>query len=248
MYDIPIVIVIREKAYLYSASAGRFTVCEGTVYKKLYDDLRGSFVTQTVRGHQEEKRFACASKEGTVYNAVVWLSNYDLDQAKKILIDHEEGLIAYLQEKINNHLAKIDILKGETPSNHVSNGDFSNGITGWSIKRNWSGCITRKGSLKDIGEVPVCSLIESDLTNLTEVQFKAKYPFIKKGDIIAANSLRCLLEHVFALPNGFIAELPMTNFETYLNTYLDMHTEIALKILDENGLENIYTLIFNEKK
>ncbi len=94
----------KEGVYLYSLWNGRLMVYEGDIY----EDVRGggTFVSKT-------KRFGCSLDREVVYNAIVWLEEHDEQLAKHILIEYEINQIARLQEKIDNHLHKIRILKGE---------------------------------------------------------------------------------------------------------------------------------------
>jgi len=95
--------LLQEHVYLYSLLNGRFTVHEGRVYEY---HKRGSFKSKT-------KSLGCAAEEGIVYNSMVWLKERDDARAKEILIAYAESAIVLLQERINNHLSKIELLKGE---------------------------------------------------------------------------------------------------------------------------------------
>jgi hypothetical protein len=107
MYESPM-LVIKENVYLYSLWNGELKIIEGDVYGSPYNhsDNVASFKTK-------RKRFMCSSEPGIVYNSVVWFPDRDDVSASKVLIEYHEAAIATLQDKIDNHLHKINILKEE---------------------------------------------------------------------------------------------------------------------------------------
>lgn len=105
--------------YLYSVWNGKLKEYKGNV---LYSDKctvngyippkRTLFDVVDERG-KKIKSLNCASKEGVVYNKVVWLVESDRSKAAEILIDWEMQQIFDLQMKINNHNDLIDTLRKE---------------------------------------------------------------------------------------------------------------------------------------
>ena len=95
---------IKENCYLYSLWSGRLVVHPGHVHKGYLNDDVGRF-------QSKNKSFGCSIHPGVMYNSVVWLEERNDDRAKDILIEYEETQITALQEKIDNHLHKIKILK-----------------------------------------------------------------------------------------------------------------------------------------
>lgn len=105
--------------YLYSVWNGKLKEYKGNV---LYSDKctvngyippkRTLFDVVDERG-KKIKSLNCASKEGVVYNKVVWLVESDRSKAAEILIDWETQQISALQMKINNHNDLIDTLRKE---------------------------------------------------------------------------------------------------------------------------------------
>lgn len=101
--------------FVYSIWSGELRVYEGDMHL-----IRPSWRSQMLGENLEPrvgifknavKRFECSTNPGVVHNKIVWLPERDDDKARQILIAYEETQIAKLQEKIQNHQAKINTLK-----------------------------------------------------------------------------------------------------------------------------------------
>ena len=79
-------------------------VIRGKEAEALYDIL---FVQEA----PERNVIQCAKDPEVVYNKILWLPDRDDDKARQILIEYEESQICKLQDKIQNHQAKINTLK-----------------------------------------------------------------------------------------------------------------------------------------
>lgn len=64
----------------------------------------------TLTAIYDGKRLGIANAPADVYNAMVWFIYRDDDRAATILIEYQKQQIAKLQERIDNHKHKIDIL------------------------------------------------------------------------------------------------------------------------------------------
>lgn len=103
----------KTKGYLYSLWNGRFMCYEGEIFITKHPlplpngrADTAAFASATKQYHQ------ISTKPGIVHNATVWFPEKNDESAKKLLIEYEEKSIALLQEKIDNHRHKINILKG----------------------------------------------------------------------------------------------------------------------------------------
>jgi hypothetical protein len=85
---------------------GKLKMYKGTVCMNLLGD-RGIFGSKAT-----DKEFICGLEPNLVYNSVVWLTERNDETAKKALIAYEELIIAVLQNKIDGHRHKVDILNG----------------------------------------------------------------------------------------------------------------------------------------
>lgn len=94
---------IHEKVYLYSLWSGMLKVYEGDIYSSPWAG-QGSFLS-------DGKRKGCSLEPKKVHNAMVWIPERDDQLARVILIQYEEMEIKKLQDKIENHLNRINILK-----------------------------------------------------------------------------------------------------------------------------------------
>lgn len=98
---------VREEintGYVYSMWSGRLIAYKGTAYTSIHEGM-ANFYTES------DKKIQCSTEPGTIYNAVIWLTERDDELAKKLLIDYEEKQISKLQEKIDNHRHKIKTIK-----------------------------------------------------------------------------------------------------------------------------------------
>lgn len=100
--------LLKEKAYLYSLWSGKLIEYTGDIY---YFSMRSN-LDYWFHPYKVNKNINCSGEEGVMYNSVVWLSNSDVKHAAEILMKYQEQCIALLQERINNHLNKIEVLKG----------------------------------------------------------------------------------------------------------------------------------------
>jgi len=96
--------VIGENCYLYSLWTGHLKVYNGFITESMRSSGLASFKTKT-------ERYLCSARPGVIYNGSLWFFEQNIEEAKKLLIEYEELAILSLQEKINNHLNKIKILK-----------------------------------------------------------------------------------------------------------------------------------------
>jgi hypothetical protein len=99
--------VIYKGGFLYSVWSGQLKVYEGDVYDAEYQTKQGRFYAPSIK-----KGFQCGLQAGEVFNAVVWLAEENKELALQMLISNEELSMAILQEKMDNHINKIRILKG----------------------------------------------------------------------------------------------------------------------------------------
>ena len=96
-------------AYVYSLWSGSF-LC-----KKCEIDLnKPSMLDGTLTARYDNKRLGIgigvATAPGVVFNNIVWLEERDDIRAADILIIHQKEQMAKLEERINNHKNKIDML------------------------------------------------------------------------------------------------------------------------------------------
>ena len=97
-------IIMANEAYLYSLWSGVFKEYKGSILDVRHHDGIARFASAT-------KHISCATEEGVVYNAIVWLSESNEKLASEILIKYEELQIEKLSEKIDNHTNKIKRIK-----------------------------------------------------------------------------------------------------------------------------------------
>ena len=96
-----------SKGFLYSTWSGLFRVYEGRVVMSAYNKNNILFEQEA----PARNVIQCAKDPEVVYNKILWLPERDDDKARQILIEYEEFQICKLQDKIQNHQAKINILK-----------------------------------------------------------------------------------------------------------------------------------------
>ena len=92
-------------AYVYSLWSGRFLCKECEI-----DLNKPSILDGSLTARYNGKRLGVANAPGVVYNAIVWLEERDDIRAADILIIHQKEQMAKLEERINNHKNKIDML------------------------------------------------------------------------------------------------------------------------------------------
>lgn len=98
--------VICEKAYLYSLFQDGFRVYEGKViYIEIFIDGKALFVGK-------KKSFSCSLYQGKILDSKIWFSERNDQEVVDILIKCHEERISELKKKIENHLSKINLIKG----------------------------------------------------------------------------------------------------------------------------------------
>lgn len=98
--------VICERAFLYSLLTGEFKLYEGRIiagknYKYGMADFFG-----------KKKNLICSSKEGEIYNSIIWLTDRDDQKVIDIMVKYQEEQITKLKKKIDNYLNKINLIRG----------------------------------------------------------------------------------------------------------------------------------------
>lgn len=98
--------IICEKAFLYSLWTGEFKLYEGRIVTgEKYKDGMARFIG-------EKKEMICPSKDGEIYNSIIWLTDRDDQKVIDIMVKYQEEKIEELKKKINNHLNKINLIRG----------------------------------------------------------------------------------------------------------------------------------------
>lgn len=100
--------LLRKKAYLYCLSCSGIKIHEGAVYKGPYPD------EAVFKTYFNDLNFACSLHPGAVSYSVLWLSERNDEQAKRMFMAHRVLQIQELQGIIDEHLKQIDIIKNET--------------------------------------------------------------------------------------------------------------------------------------
>lgn len=94
-------------AYVYSLWSGSFLCKECEIDLNKPSMLDG---TLTARYNNKRLCIGVAAAPGAVFNNIVWLEERDDIRAADILIIHQKEQMAKLEERINNHKNKIDML------------------------------------------------------------------------------------------------------------------------------------------
>lgn len=109
---------IAYNIYLYSCWRGPIKLYKGTVYLMEGHDDVGIFFNHP-ESDLEKKRYLCSSKEGVVYNSVVWLKTENESHAKELLIAYLRNKIKDFNEQISSLLEKIDNVEASTVERRI---------------------------------------------------------------------------------------------------------------------------------
>lgn len=95
-----------KRAWLYSIRKGNLSVRKVTLKEK---PAGGTVWCDVI--YNKRRMSSQRTEPGIVVYGTMWLPKRDDERAKEIFIEYEESRIAYEEEKLEKHKARVDILK-----------------------------------------------------------------------------------------------------------------------------------------